>query len=104
MSDRGYNSRIAPQSRWSLTADVLSARFLVWVAKWGRDAELTPEAHAFFYDRYYRLAAYHRAKGHVRSAARLQTKAREHCAPDDGPPYAAAMAVRARRASFGLAQ
>jgi hypothetical protein len=82
------------QSRWSLTADVLSARLLVWAASWGRDAELTPEAHAYFYDRYSRLAAHHRAKGRLRKAARLEVKAREHYSPENsGPPYAAAMAM-----------
>jgi len=61
----------------------------------GDHAELTPEAHVFFYDRYSRLAAYHRAKGHARRAARLQEKARKHFTPDDaGPPYAGAMAMR----------
>ena len=82
------------QSRWWLTADVLSARLLVWAASWGRDAQLTPEAHAYFYDRYSRLAAHHRARGRLRNAARLEMKAREHYRPDQsGPPYAAAMAM-----------
>ena len=60
----------------------------------GRDAELTPEAHAYFYDRYSRLAMHHRAKGRLRRAARLEGKAGEHYRPDNpGPPYAAAMAM-----------
>ena len=42
---------------WRLTLDVLSARLLVWLVSLGRDVELTPEAHAYFYDRYTRLAA-----------------------------------------------
>jgi hypothetical protein len=82
------------QSRWSLALDLLSARLLVWVARWGRDAELTPEAHAYFYDRYSRLAAYYRAHGHHTKATRLEAKAEEHYTPDNsGPPYAAAMAL-----------
>ena len=82
------------QSGWSLSLDVWSARFLVWAASWGRDGELTPEAHAYFYDRYSRLAARHRAKGRLRRAARLDVKAREHYSPDNsGPPFAAAMAM-----------
>lgn len=79
--------------RWSLAADVMSARLLVWAASWGRDAELTAEAHAYFYDRYSRLAAHHRARGRVRKAARLEMKARQHYSPGSGPPYAAAMAL-----------
>jgi len=75
------------QSGWSLSLDVWSARFLAWVASWERDAELTPEAHAYFYDRYSRLAAHHRGRGPLRRAARLELKAREHYRPDNpGPP------------------
>jgi hypothetical protein len=62
------------QSGWSLSLDVWSARFLAWAASWGRDAELTPEAHAYFYDRYSRLAAHHRVRGRLRRAARLELK------------------------------
>ena len=82
------------QSGWSLSLDVWSARFLAWAASWGRDAELTPEAHAYFYDRYSRLGAHHRVRGRLRRAAGLELKAREHYRPDNpGPPYAAAMAM-----------
>ena len=88
-------------SWWSLAADVLSARGLVWAASWGRDAELTPEAHIYFFDRYYRLAEWHRARGRLGKARQLQAKADEHYVAGggvDGPPYAAAMAMpRPRR-------
>jgi len=85
---------ICVTARWRLTLDLLSARLLVWAASWGRDAALTPEAHAYFCDRYSRLAAYHRAKGRLHRAARLEAKAHEHHRPDhSGPPYAAAMAM-----------
>jgi hypothetical protein len=83
-----------------LLLDVLSARVLVWVASVGRDAELTPDAHVYFFDRYRRLAAYHRTHGRAEKAKRLQARADEHCeaAGGDGPPYAAAMAMpRPRR-------
>ena len=78
-----------------LSADVFSARLLVWVASVGRDAELTPEAHLFFFDRYCRLAEYHRVRGRAGKAARLQARADEHydASGSDGPPYAAAMAM-----------
>jgi hypothetical protein len=92
-----------PQSNesWvSLTADLLSARSLVWLASVGRDAELTPDAHLYFFDRYKRLADYHRAHGRLDRARRLQAKADEHWSSGGGghPPYAAAMAMpRPRR-------
>jgi hypothetical protein len=38
-------------SFWSLSLDLLSAKALVWVASVGRDADLTPEAHVYFFDR-----------------------------------------------------
>lgn len=82
-------------SRWKLLIDLLSARALVWIASVGRDAELTPEAHRYFFDRYRRLADCHRARGRSARAKRLQAKADEHYRPggDDGPPYAAALAL-----------
>lgn len=83
-------------SQWSLLVDLLSAKVLVWVASVGRDAELTPEAHIYFFDRYRRLAEYHRARGRISKAKRFQAKAEEHYVPGgglDGPPHAAAMAM-----------
>jgi hypothetical protein len=83
-------------SGWSLSVDLLSAKVLVWVASVGRDAELTPEAHIYFFDRYRRLAQYHRTHGRPDKARRLQAKADEHYRAGggvDGPPYAAAMAM-----------
>jgi hypothetical protein len=79
-----------------LSADLLSAKILVWFASVGRDAELTPEAHSYFADRYQRLAESHRSHGRLAKAARLQAKAEEHqhaAGGTDGPPYAAAMAM-----------
>ena len=79
-----------------LSVDLLSAEVLVWVASVGRDAELTPEAHIYLFDRYRRLAQYHRAHGRAIRANRLQAKANEHYRASggcDGPPYAAAMAM-----------
>jgi hypothetical protein len=42
---------------WQLTLDLFSARVLVWIASFGRAADLTPEAHLYFADRYHRLAS-----------------------------------------------
>jgi hypothetical protein len=83
-----------------LLADLLTAKALVWVATVGRDHELTVDAHLFFFDRYRRLADYHRSHGRVRKADHLQRTAERHrqAAGADGPPYAAAMAMpRPRR-------
>lgn len=94
-------SRTPGNSWFSLSADLLTARALVWLATAGRDAELTPEAHLYFFDRYTRLARYHLARGRIERAARFQARADEHyigSGGGDGPPYAAAMAMpRPRR-------
>jgi hypothetical protein len=78
-----------------LELDLLSARALVWIASVGRDAELTPDAHIYFFDRYHRLAGCHRARGRHDRADRLEAKADKHYRAfgGDGPPYAAAMAM-----------
>ena len=93
--------RRSDDSWWSLAADLLSARALAWTASWGRVAELTPEARIYFFDRYRRLAEWHRARGRMAKARHLEAKADEHYRAGggvDGPPYAAAMAMpRPRR-------
>ena len=78
-----------------LSLDILSARALVWFAAWGRDVELTPDAHRYFFDRYSRLASHYRRNGRFDKARRFQDKAEQHNSghSDDGPPYAAAMAM-----------
>ena len=78
-----------------LRFDLITAKALVWVVSVGRDAELTSEAHIYFFDRYQRLAEHHRRHGHLARARRLQDKADEHytLGGGDGPPYAAAMAM-----------
>jgi hypothetical protein len=82
-------------SAWSLSLDLWSAKLLIWIASVGREAELTPEAHRFLFDRYQRLARCHEARGRMAKARRLQAKADEHYRPDrdDGPPYAAPMVM-----------
>lgn len=78
-----------------LRLDLMTATVLVWVASVGRDADLTTEAHIYFFDRYQRLADYHRRRGHDVRARRLQAKADAHyqLGGGDGPPYAAAMGM-----------
>jgi hypothetical protein len=94
-----------PEHDKSITAlrlDLATTKILVWVASMGRDAELTGEAHIYFFDRYQRLADYHRRRGHNSRAARLQAKADEHyrLGGGDGPPYAAAMGMPRPRQWF----
>jgi hypothetical protein len=87
-------------SPWPLRLDLISAKALVWVASVGRDAELTQDAHIFFFDRYQRLAQFHKQHGHHAASKRLQAKADEHYRASGGtePPFAAAMAMpRPRR-------
>jgi hypothetical protein len=94
-----------PEHDKSITAlrlDLATAKILVWVVSVGRDADLTGEAHIYFFDRYQRLADYHRRRGHTKRAARLQAKADEHyrLGGGDGPPYAAAMGMPRPRQWF----
>jgi hypothetical protein len=86
----------------ALRLDLMSAKILVWVARVGRDAELTDDAHIYFFDRYQRLAEYHRRRGRLERARRLQAKADEHyrLGGGDGPPYAAAMGMPRPRLWF----
>jgi hypothetical protein len=91
---------VTPDSLSRLRLDVASARILVWVASVGRDAELTPEAHVFFFDRYQRLADCYRRRGNEARAREMDAKAGEHTLYEgwDGPPFAAAMRMpRPRR-------
>jgi hypothetical protein len=73
----------------------MTANVLVWLARVGRDPDLTPESHLYFFDRYSRLAACHRRLGHPAQARRLQRKADVHyrLSGGNGPPYSAAMAM-----------
>jgi hypothetical protein len=89
------NSSRETDSWWSLAADLAAARVLTWVATVGKDASLTPEAHLYFFDRYRRLARYHRERGRRARAARLEERADQHHRAAGGtpPPYAAAMAM-----------
>ena len=73
----------------ALSAELLSAKLLVWTARRGRDVELTPGAHLYFFDRYHRLAALHRARGRAERARQLEAKADLHnrlAGGDEGPP------------------
>src|SRR5262249_15882083 len=80
----------------SLSLDVASAKVLVWIASVGRDAELTSDAHIYFFDRYSRLA---HTIGRVvtwRKPGDFRSRVTSTLGPEVGdhrPPYAAAMAT-----------
>jgi hypothetical protein len=78
---------------WALRLDLASANVLAWVARRGRNAELTPETRYYIADRYRRLADHHRRRGHHTRARRLYAKAKSFYDSGGGPPYAAAMAM-----------
>ena len=50
-------------SAWRLRVDLASAKVLIWAARVGRDAELTPDTHLYLATRYERLARIHRLRG-----------------------------------------
>ena len=86
-------------SLWSLRFDLVSANVLVWIASIGRDADLLPETHRYFFDRYSRLAQAYSRRGREARAQALRARAEEHyragggAGGGDGPPYAAAMGM-----------
>jgi hypothetical protein len=96
-------TRVARPDSWiALTVDLLSARLLVWLARAGKQADLTQPAHLYFSDRYRRLAEWHERRGRRQKAARLRARAEHHRQAGGGedgpPPYAAALAMpRPRR-------
>jgi hypothetical protein len=80
-----------PESPWRLRFDLLSARFLLWIAGAGRTGDPTPEAHAYLAHCYVRLSAYHGGHADCAWPRRLWEKANFHFReaglnPDDGPP------------------
>jgi len=85
----------ARDSLTRLTLDVASARVLVWIARVGRNGELTLQAHFYFFDRYQRLAECYWQRGNKARAQAMEEKAAEHSRYGgwDGPPFAAAMAM-----------
>jgi hypothetical protein len=101
-----------------LRLELLSVNALAWIVT-VRGDELSIDTHAYLFDRYDRLAACHRRRGHLRRAERLQEKADWHWEfldetylddddlgaetldgprrPRPTPPRAAAMALPRRR-------
>jgi hypothetical protein len=89
--------RSAPtESIWKLRLDIGTAKILVWAARVGRDAELTPNTHLYFAGRYQQLGDYHRKQGNKQRADRLHAKATLHYKLGGGHehgPYTAAIAM-----------
>jgi hypothetical protein len=76
-----------------LSIDIISMK--IFVSLLGRDGELL-DSHLFFFDRYSDLADYHRERGRIAKADRLEAIAEAYfqAAPDDDDPReAAAMAM-----------
>jgi hypothetical protein len=80
---------------WGLRTDLLTVHSLLWVAHVHSGGEPTPEVHLYLYDRYWRLAEYHKRRGHSKKASRLRVKAMMHYSRsgNDRPPSAAALAM-----------
>jgi hypothetical protein len=84
-----------------LVVDIVSMRVLVWALgelfAWAVDPNGgILDSHLFFYDRYSDLAEYHRLKGRIAKAERLEAIAEAYyqASPDDDePPKTAAMGM-----------
>jgi hypothetical protein len=85
----------APQSVWSVRWDLWSIRLLLRLALASGRGEPHPDVHRYLADRYARLAHHHQRAGRTDRAHRLRARSVHHrsLAGDDGPPYAAAMAM-----------
>jgi hypothetical protein len=70
---------MAEESTLKLHADLAWVLALVWIAKSGRSAEPQPQVHYYLGDRYWRLSERYKARGSVKRAQRLRTRA--ECPP-----------------------
>jgi hypothetical protein len=66
---------MAEESILNLHADLAWIVALLWIAKAGRSAEAQPQVHYYLGDRYWRLSERYKAKGSVKRAQRLRTRA-----------------------------
>ena len=75
--------------------DIGVVKTCAFVAGISREIRLAPEIHVFLYDRYWRLAKWHEARGHARRARTLKARALHHWAQAgyDEPPPAVALAM-----------
>ena len=98
----GQNPQMSRLNPWKIRVDLLSARALLWLGTASGRGEIRPEIHAYFYDRYSRLALVYETKGNTSRAKRLMAKAAHHwqLSGGDGPPFAAAMAMPTPRPPF----
>jgi hypothetical protein len=92
----------ASNGSWRLRADLLTTQGLLWVARARRGGELRPEVHLYLYDRYWRLAEHYERRCSGKRASRLRAKAEAHYrrSGNDGPPFAAALAMPVPRPSL----
>jgi hypothetical protein len=82
-------------SAWRVRWDLWSIRALLRLALVSGRGEPHPDVHRYLAERYARLAGHHQRAGRADRARRLRAKSDHHrdLAGDDGPPYAAAMAM-----------
>ena len=88
---------------WGLRADLMTTHALLLIVAARNDADLRPEVHRYFADRYARLAHYHRRRGNTRRANALFAKSLRHWhrgGGDPAPPAAALAMPVPRRPTF----
>src|SRR5262245_18756014 len=79
---------------WRWRSEIAFARTLLLLYGGPGSFALSPHLHDFFFDRYLRLAHYHRQRGNTARAERLFAQAHKHWIaidPDDPPPAVAAV-------------
>jgi hypothetical protein len=82
-------------SPWRLRCEIVFVAGLARLVFIGREVQLSPDFHMFLYDRYWRLAKWHEARGRARRSQALKARALRHWEEtgSDGPPFAAALAM-----------
>jgi hypothetical protein len=85
----------ATMSPWRLRCEIVFVTGLARLVFAGQSVQLSPEFHVFLYDRYWRLAKWHEARGRTRRSHVLKTRALSHWEQTDydGPPFAGALAM-----------
>ncbi len=83
------------ESLWTLRADIVSAKVLIWTASVGRQTKLTPETHIYLANLYDRLSHQYCLRARHAKATRFARLAAQHYRAGDwnGPPFAAALAM-----------
>ena len=82
-------------SIWKLRLTLARAWALIWIARTGRAAELTPETHLFLAHLYDQLSHAYRVRARHAKAKHFARLAAEHYRAGgwDGPPFTPALAM-----------